>query len=104
MQQAQKFLAIRTQMDLGKVELPPVPHVRTDLLHVRKRVTPTGVTVDYPMTSDGRHCDFGPALMLVLTKALPEPVEVKPPVATDAETQRVRDWVNQRFGPKRQEW
>ncbi len=103
-QQAQKFLAIRTQMDLGKVELPPVPHLRTDLLHIRKRVTPTGVTVDYPMTSDGRHCDFGPALMLVLTKALPEPVEDKPARATDAETARIREWVNKRYGTKKGDW
>lgn len=102
-QQAQKFLAIRTQMDLGKVDLPPVPHMRTDLLHIRKRVTPTGVTVDYPMTSDGRHCDFGPALMLVLTKALPEPVEVAP-AGTDAETQRMRDWVASRYGARKKDW
>ncbi len=102
-QQAQKFLAIRTQMDLGKVDLPPVPHLRTDLLHIRKRVTPTGVTVDYPMTSDGRHCDFGPALMLVLTKALPEPVEAVAKT-TDPETQRMREWVEKRYGAKKQEW
>jgi hypothetical protein len=101
-EQARRFLAIRTQMDLGRIEFPPTPHLRTDLLHVRKRVTPTGIRVDYPITGDGRHCDFGPALMLVLTKLLPEPEPPKKPT-TDPETERVREAFLARFR-KRDEW
>lgn len=98
-EQAKKFLAIRTQMDRGLVELPPVPRLRTDLLHIRKKVTPTGVAVEYPMTSDGRHCDYGPSLMLVLTKAMPEPVEPKM-LNEDPETARMRAAVFERFSKK----
>lgn len=86
-----RYLAIRTQMDRGLLELPPVPHVRTDLLHIRKRVTPDGVRAVLPQTSDGRHCDFGPALMLALTKALPDEDVAPPPPAVDPETARMRE-------------
>jgi hypothetical protein len=98
----QRYLSIRTNMDRGLVEFPPVPHLRADLLHIRKRVTPAGVTAQLPETSDGRHCDFGPALMLALTKALPEPVEVKPEPDVDAETARMREVFLNRF--KKTEW
>lgn len=101
-QQAKKFLAIRTNMDGGLVDLPPVSHLRTDLLHIRKRATPTGITIDYPMTSDGRHCDFGPAVMLVLTKALPDPTEAAVAIE-DPETARVRAEVMARFRRK-EDW
>lgn len=98
----QRYLSIRTNMDRGLLELPPVPHLRADLLHIRKRVTPAGVTAQLPETSDGRHCDFGPALMLALTKALPEPVSVKPEPDVDDETRRMREVFMGRF--KKQEW
>lgn len=99
-----RYMSIRVKMDRGLVDLPPVPHLRTDLLHIRKRVTPDGARPVLPQTSDGRHCDFGPALMLGLTKALPEPEEQKPGIGTDAETARMREEILRRYGAKRQEW
>lgn len=103
-EQAKRFLAIRTQMDRGAIELPPVAHLRADMLHIRKRVTPSSVSVDYPMTSDGRHCDFAPALMLVCTKALPDAVEPKDwKRGDDPETKRMRERILSRFA-QRTEW
>lgn len=101
-EQAKKFLAIRTLLESHLIELPPVPHLRTDLIHIRKRTTPTGISVDYPLTSDGRHCDFAPSVMLVLTKAIAEPVEVKV-LDEDPETRRMREELNARFR-QREEW
>lgn len=101
-----RYLSIRQAMDRGQLDLPPTPHLRTDLMHIRKRVTPDGVRVQLPQTSDGRHCDFGPALMLALSKALPDPtpIEKPPAIGSDAETTRMREWVKQRFGAPREEW
>ncbi|MGL4444251.1 MAG: hypothetical protein ACRCU1_11535 [Alsobacter sp.] len=101
-EQAKKFLSIRTHMDMGLIELPPNPKLRTDLLHVRRRPTPGGVAIDLPMTSDGRHCDYAPSLMLVLSKLLPDPVEPKL-AAEDNETTRMRQQMLDRFRPK-EDW
>ena len=44
--------------------------------------------------------------MLALSKALPDPADQMPPPRTgaDDETQRIREWVNKRWGTKREEW
>lgn len=89
-QRAKRYLGIRTRMDSNELELPPIRHLRTDLLHLRKRPTPGGMTVDLPLTSDGRHCDFAPALMLVLSKMLPEPDRSETKYV-DPETARMRE-------------
>ena len=100
-----KYLAIRTRLDMGEVELPPVPQLRTDLLHLRKRVTQTGVSIVLPLTADGRHADFAPALMLAMSRYLDDVAEEKPPstLAMDDESRRARDAINQRFKP-RENW
>ena len=96
-ERAEKYMAIKTRLDRGEIELPPVPALRNDLLHIRKRVTPTGYGVVLPLTSDGRHCDYGPSLMLALSKfiAEPEPMTV---TTVDDETLRLRKLVAERFG------
>lgn len=98
-ERAEKYLAIRTRLDMRELDLPPVPKMRTDLLHVRKRVTPGGVAAHLPMTSDGRHCDYAPTLMLVLSRLLPEPVPEIP--FEDPETKRMRELVLARWSKKR---
>lgn len=101
---AKKHLAIRTRMDMGEVELPPIPQMRTDMLHIRKRITPGGIGVVLPQTSDGRHCDWGPTLMLVLSRLLPDPVAVPEwKRGDDPETKRLREAVKARFA-KKQDW
>lgn len=103
---ARRYLAIRTRLDSGEIELPPVARLRTDLLHLRKRVTPGGMAVDLPMTSDGRHCDYAPALMLVLSRLLPEavPVEESRKRGEDPETKRLRAEMLERFRGKKDAW
>ena len=64
---------LRTRILAGQVELPPTQGdgavLRADLLSARKRLTPNGVKIEYPVTRDGRHADFAPALFLAMAKA-----------------------------------
>lgn len=46
----------------GRVELAPVSQLKADLIAARRKLTQTGERVELPRTSDGRHCDFFPAL------------------------------------------
>ena len=103
---ARKYLAIRTRLDTGEIELPPVPKLRTDLLHLRKRATPGGAAIDLPMTSDGRHCDFAPALMLALSRLLPEaePVSDVRARGQDPETKRLREEMLARLRGQKESW
>jgi hypothetical protein len=97
---AERYLAIRTRVDSNEIEFPPTHRLRTDLLHVRKRITPGGMSIVLPQTSDGRHCDYAPTLMLVLSRLLPEPVEPKG-LDEDPETARMREAVLARWGRKK---
>lgn len=87
---ARRYLAIRTRMDSNELELPPIRQMRTDLLHLQKRPTPGGMNIVLPLTGDGRHCDYAPSLMLVLSKMLPEPDRTETKYV-DPETRRMRE-------------
>lgn len=47
------------------VELPPDPDVRADLTAVKCKATMRGLNFELPLTPDGRHTDYAPALVLV---------------------------------------
>lgn len=67
------FLELARRMASFEVVLPPDPVLRSDLLRTRKRVTQTGVAITLPLTADGRHCDYAPALARVVRSWLDEP-------------------------------
>jgi hypothetical protein len=56
----------RSLIEDKRLELAPIAHLREDLLRVKKKVTQTGVAIELPRTSDGRHCDFAPSLVLAV--------------------------------------
>jgi hypothetical protein len=58
------YLAFRDAVISDQAELHNHPQIRDDLLHVVKRVTASGLTIQLPTTGDGRHCDFAPAIVL----------------------------------------
>lgn len=62
------YTNLKLRMAAGEVELPPDQHVREDLLRVRKRIVPGGATVELPETSDKRHCDYAPVVVLAMSK------------------------------------
>lgn len=57
---------LKVALEQDCLELSPDPKVGRDLVSVRRRITQNGVTIHLPETSDGRHADFVPALMLGL--------------------------------------
>jgi len=57
---------LRALMDEGLVSLPPEADIRKDLQLTRRKVTQDGVSVVYPRSSDGRHCDYVPTLGLLV--------------------------------------
>lgn len=85
----ERYLAIRTMLAMGEVELPPVAQLRTDLLRLRKRITQSGTSIVLPQTSDGRHCDYAPALMLALSRYIDDvPAAGGDPVKQEADRMR----------------
>lgn len=54
--------ALQAEMAEGYVELPPDPIMAKDFKVVRKRVTQSGIAIDMPQTSDGRHADYAAAV------------------------------------------
>lgn len=62
------------------LELPPLLPFLRDLASVRKKVTATGVQIVYPLTGDGRHCDYAPTIGLALRHA-PRTPDAPPPLA-----------------------
>ena len=77
-EKAQKSLSFRTRLGEGAIELPPLPEVRTDLQRVKRVTTQNGIRITEVLTSDGRHCDYYPAILLALLPWLDD-VKVAPP-------------------------
>jgi hypothetical protein len=59
------FDALRMRVLGATFELHPDPYVKGDLLAVRKVVTNQSQRIALPITADGRHCDYAPAVALL---------------------------------------
>jgi hypothetical protein len=96
-EKTERYLAIRAKLDEGEIELPA--EVRTDMLRARKRVTQNGVQIVLPLTSDGRHADYCPTIMLGIGRYLRD---VEPEVTKkDPEAERMLKATLARFGPRK---
>jgi hypothetical protein len=62
---AEMYDAFRLRVLSRGIELHPDPELQADLLAVRKLVRRSKVTMDLPVTGDGRHCDYAPAIVLL---------------------------------------
>jgi hypothetical protein len=62
----QRIENIRLLLESKRLELSPDRTLRADLLRVRRKVNQKNVSMAMPVTADGRHCDFVPALGLCL--------------------------------------
>lgn len=56
------YLSLAAAMGDGTVELPPDSFVLKDLRLTKKVPTNKGVSIQLTYTSDGRHCDYAPAI------------------------------------------
>lgn len=66
---------VRILISEHRLELPPDPQVRRDLVATVRKVTQNGVTLELPNTGDGRHCDYVPTLSLAVEHAPQTPDE-----------------------------
>lgn len=64
------------KVDDKRVGLLDVPEMRKDLLGIRRRVTPSGVTIVLVSTPDGRHSDFAAAVCLAVNVPCAAPVHL----------------------------
>jgi hypothetical protein len=72
----QLYETMRMMVASGEIEFPPDPVVRADLVSVRKRVTQSGISIELPRTSDGRHADYAPALALLASERIAAPARM----------------------------
>lgn len=59
---------LATLLHTGRLDLPPEPMLRRDLLSVKKKTTQSSTTVVLPQTADGRHCDMAAALCAAVAR------------------------------------
>lgn len=78
-----RYISLRTMFLEGNVRLPNNETLKSDLMRIKKRVTAQGATIVLPLTSDGRHCDYAPSVMLLLGRYLKD-IEV--PQESDEES------------------
>jgi len=107
-ERTQKYLNLRTKVSIGEVELSPEPMLRSDLMRLKKRTTNTGVQIVLPRTSDGRHCDYAPAVVLSMARWLDD---VAPLPIVDGSREALRREIDaskmraeKRYGNRRARW
>lgn len=83
----QRYLSLRTEFELHRIEIPNLLMLRKDLSLLRKSIKSGASQVVAPHTTDGRHADFGPMLMLLLTRTIDD---VKPEEPTEAQKEEQR--------------
>lgn len=70
-----------------KIDFPRDPMLIRDLLSVRRRVTQQGMSIELPITGDGRHADYAVAVALLLIHPLSPPIP-EPERLSDDEAHR----------------
>ena len=81
----ESYKVVQALVTERNLELPPDPVLIRDLASIKRRVTANGATIELPKTSDGRHCDYAPAIAracVALVRAPdPDPVPIEGPAA-----------------------
>lgn len=97
-ERVERYLQMRTMFALGEMDIPDLAQMRVDLLRVRRKVNAAGATIQLPETSDGRHCDWAPTLILAVGRYLDD-LPPPPKAAIDEELGRMREAAMRRYGP-----
>jgi len=102
-QNTEHYMALRTRIALSKIDVPRVKRLVEDLKGVKSVPTRDGVRIKLPLTGDGRHCDFAPAVVLALSMPLRD---AEAPALNEqelllAEKQRMLDAAKARYGRKK---
>ena len=83
-------------MEDSQLEIPET--IVGDLVRVVKVPTTSGVSFRLPLTSDGRHCDYAPSLMLLAGQYLDDVKPEEKPV--HPEVTKMREAARKRFGTR----
>jgi hypothetical protein len=67
------FSSLRAWMIDRQISLLDVREIASDLKRVQRRVTQTGLSIELPLTGDGRHCDYAAMLAVLLTRPMAPP-------------------------------
>lgn len=90
-QRLERYEATLTRFLDDALEIPRDPVVRADLLAVRRRITKgsDSFTIHMGITADGRHADYAPSIVLVLSRL---PTIAAQARAFDAKIKRLEEW------------
>jgi len=87
-----RYQTFKASVQTSLVELGPSAEVRADLQRVVRKTTQTGISIVLPRTSDGRHCDYAPAIVLAcepyLNDVIHEPTSAEAMREEEAEMRR----------------
>jgi hypothetical protein len=99
--------SLSQSMAQGNIELPRDPQLQKDLKLIKRRPTGGGFgyTINLPVTPDGRHCDYAPAIVLALKHWLDDEkvVELKvgQPGFEDQEMKKIEEREMEEFERKK---
>lgn len=86
---------LRKRLDIGEIELSPDEAVREDLVRIKKKSTQSGVDIVLPLTGDGGHADYGPAIAMLFAYKIrppePDPLHVGSPEWHREQNEQLRD-------------
>lgn len=102
-QKTEKYMKLKSELIEGRIELPPNAQLRTDLLRLRRKVTQSGVRIELPNSSDGRHCDFAPSIMLALSRYLDDANDMALETDAAAEVRKMREAQEAKYGPREED-
>ena len=97
-----RYEALRTEFANGTVEIPSDPHMRSDLLGVRAKLTANGFSIDLPETPDGRHADFAPSIALAFSNCQQDPIPQRGQLTPEEVEQEIFRKIEQRSQQARQ--
>ncbi len=89
------YTALKVAVVDQTIELPPNNELVADLSRVKRRVTQQGISIELPLTADGRHCDYAPVVAGALDSAVklpdvPAPVDGSPEWWAQHRAERIR--------------
>lgn len=85
------YLSLAESMKAGDIELPNDPVMHKDLKLTKKKPTNRGPTIHLTKTTDGRHCDYSPALAGALKHWLEDELPALPEPGTPAYNKAIEE-------------
>lgn len=69
------YMSMVRRLEAGLMELSPTPELLRDLSSIKRRTTSDGFKIVLPLSADGRHADYAPAVVLAAGQYLEQKPE-----------------------------